>query len=66
MGNIFLMVALLATLIGHWAVLQSVAWTTMLADNLRHGSFVEAFSQVMSRFVKRLGYSESSAGFASP
>jgi len=26
----------------HWAFLQSVAWTTMLADNLRVSSFTEA------------------------
>ena len=41
-GNIFLIAALLAAINGHWAVLQSVAWTTMLAGNLRHDSFTEA------------------------
>lgn len=34
--------ALVATTGAHWAVLQSVAWTTMLADNLRTRSVVEA------------------------
>jgi len=41
-GNIFLVVALLAATNAHWVVLQSVAWTTMLADNLHHDSFTEA------------------------
>ena len=35
-------VALIATTGGHWAALQSVAWTTMLADNLRTHSFSES------------------------
>jgi hypothetical protein len=34
--------AMLALVNGHWAVLQSVAWTSMLADNLRHDSFTGA------------------------
>jgi hypothetical protein len=42
LGNIFLIVALLATTGAHWAVLQSVAWTTMLTDNLRDGPFTQA------------------------
>jgi hypothetical protein len=37
-----MIVALLAATGTHWMLLQSVAWTTMLADNLRNGSFVEA------------------------
>ncbi len=32
-GNLLLIVALLATTGGHWAVLQSVAWTAMLAEH---------------------------------
>jgi hypothetical protein len=40
-----LIVAVLATAGGHWAVLQSVAWTTMLADNLRTTSFCDAVKQ---------------------
>ncbi len=33
-GKIFLVLALAAMLGAHWALLQTVAWTTMLADNL--------------------------------
>lgn len=42
LGHVLLIVALLAATGSHWAVLQSVAWTTMLADNLRNGSLTEA------------------------
>jgi hypothetical protein len=38
-GRIFLVIALVATLGAHWAILQTVAWTTMLADNLHSTSF---------------------------
>jgi hypothetical protein len=38
-GKIFLVLALAAMLGAHWAALQTVAWTTMLADNLRSNSF---------------------------
>ena len=39
----FLLVVALVTTTGlHWAMLQSVAWTTMLADNLRTQSLAEA------------------------
>jgi hypothetical protein len=44
-GHLLLIVALIATIGGHWAVLQTVAWTTMLADNLQRDSFVEAVSK---------------------
>ncbi len=37
-----MMVAILAVAGAHWTVLQSVAWTTMLASNLRTDSFTEA------------------------
>ncbi len=41
-----LVVAALASSIGlHWAVLQSVAWTAMLADNLRASSLAQAVQQ---------------------
>lgn len=36
---------MVATTGAHWAVLQSVAWTTMFADNLRTGSLTEAVTQ---------------------
>jgi hypothetical protein len=45
----FARLAMIATLVAmagaHWALLQSVAWTTMLADNLRRGSVAEAVSR---------------------
>ena len=41
-GHVLLIVALLAATGAHWTVLQSVAWTTMLADNLRKASFSDA------------------------
>lgn len=42
LGNVLLIVSLLAATGGHWAVLQSVAWTTMFAANLSSGTFTEA------------------------
>jgi hypothetical protein len=42
LGKIFVVVSLAATLGAHWALLQTVAWTTMLADNLRKHSLAEA------------------------
>jgi hypothetical protein len=44
-GHILLIVALLAATGAHWTVLQSVAWTTMLADNLRTASFTQALER---------------------
>ena len=44
-GKIFVMVALIAATGAHWALLQSVAWTTMLADNLRTHSLSESVSR---------------------
>ena len=41
-GHVLLIVALLTATGAHWALLQSVAWTTMLAANLRSGSLSEA------------------------
>ena len=41
-GHVLLVIALIAMIGGHWAVLQTIAWGTMLADNLRDGSFSEA------------------------
>jgi hypothetical protein len=38
-------VALVATTGLHWAALQSVAWTAMLADNLHSGSFCDAVTK---------------------
>jgi hypothetical protein len=45
LGKIFFVLALVATLAAHWALLQTVAWTTMLADNLQSSSFHEAVTK---------------------
>jgi hypothetical protein len=37
--------ALVLTTGAHWAALQSIAWTTMLANNLRSDSFSQAVSK---------------------
>jgi hypothetical protein len=42
LGQILVMVALLAAMGTHWVVFQSVAWTTMLAGNLRTTSLPQA------------------------
>jgi hypothetical protein len=44
-GKICLVLALAATLGAHWALLQTVAWTTMLADNLCTQSVKEAMTE---------------------
>ena len=44
-AHLFVVAALLAGIGGHWAILQSVAWTTMLADNLRTSGVTEAVSK---------------------
>ena len=43
-GKFLVIVALVLTTGLHWAALQTVAWTTMLADNLRTQSVSEAVS----------------------
>lgn len=43
--NIVLIFTLLAATGAHWGVLQSVAWTTMLAQNLRADCFTEAVTR---------------------
>jgi hypothetical protein len=45
LGKFFVTVALVIVLGGHWALLQTVAWTTMLADNLQANSFQDAFAK---------------------
>lgn len=40
-----MIVALLAATGAHWAALQSVAWTTMLANNLKSGSLSQALEK---------------------
>ncbi len=44
-GNLLLIVALLAATGGHFALLQSIAWTSMLAEHLQ----AESFSQAVTR-----------------
>ena len=45
MSKWLLVLALLFSLGAHWALLQSVAWTTMLAANLSADSLTEAVSK---------------------
>ena len=45
LGKFCVIVALVAMTGAQWAALQSVAWTTMLADNLRTHSLAEAVKQ---------------------
>jgi hypothetical protein len=44
-GHAVTVFALLTAIGAHWAVLQSVAWTTMLAENLRTSSVSEAVAR---------------------
>jgi hypothetical protein len=44
-GKIFVVVTLVTMLGAHWAVLQTVAWTTMLTDNLQCASFHDAITK---------------------
>jgi len=44
-GKFFVIIALTAMLGAHWALLQSVAWTRMLADNLRTHSLSESVAR---------------------
>jgi hypothetical protein len=44
-GKILVVVALAAMLGAHWALLQSVAWTTMLAGNLQSSSLHDAVTK---------------------
>ena len=41
-GKILVVLALVAMLGAHWAALHTVAWTAMLAENLRTHSFSES------------------------
>ena len=48
LGHVLLVVAFLAATGGHWALLQTVAWTNMLADNLRTESFSVALTKTFN------------------
>jgi hypothetical protein len=45
LGHLFLILALLCATGGHWAVFQTVAWTSMLANNLRTDSIAQALTK---------------------
>jgi len=45
LGKILVVFALVTTLGVHWALLQTVAWTAMLAENFRTHSMEEAVTQ---------------------
>jgi hypothetical protein len=42
LGKVFVVFALVSTISAHWALLQTVAWTTMLANNLQSSSLPNA------------------------
>jgi hypothetical protein len=73
-GKIFLVLALLAMLGAQWATLQTVAWTAMLADNLRSSSFHEAVTRTfdgqhpccLCKAIAAAKQSEKKAEFSSP
>jgi hypothetical protein len=44
-GKILVVLALVMSLGAHWALLQTVAWTTMLTDNLHSDSFCAAVTK---------------------
>lgn len=44
-GQLLVLLPLIAAIGGHWAILQSIAWTSMLADNLREGTVTEAVNR---------------------
>jgi hypothetical protein len=44
LAQLLLITSLLAGIGGHWVLLQSVAWATMLANNLQSTGVVEAVS----------------------
>ena len=45
LGKVLVVFALVSTISAHWALLQTVAWTTMLAGNLQSGSLREAMTK---------------------
>jgi hypothetical protein len=48
LGHILLILALLAATGGHWTVLQTVAWTNMLANNLRTDPIAAALTKTFN------------------
>ena len=47
LGNLLMIASMLAAMGAHWTVLQSYAWTRMLADNLRTESLKEAVCKTL-------------------
>jgi len=45
LGNLLLIIALLGATGGHWAFLQTIAWTNMLAGNLNAATIGEAITK---------------------
>ena len=45
LGKVLVVFALVATISAHWALLQTVAWTTMLAGNLHSCSLHDAMTR---------------------
>jgi hypothetical protein len=45
LGKFFVVISLVAMLGAHWTLLQTVAWTTMLADNLRTHTLSESVTR---------------------
>jgi len=45
LGKVLVVFALVATLGAHWALLQTIAWTTMLASNLQSDSLRDAMTR---------------------
>jgi hypothetical protein len=48
LGHILIILALLAATGGHWTVLQTVAWTNMLANNLRTDPIAAALTKTFN------------------
>jgi hypothetical protein len=73
-GHILLITALLAATGGHWALLQTVAWTNMLAANLETCPLSEALARTFDgrhpcRLCKQIAagkQSEKKAGLSAP
>jgi hypothetical protein len=45
LGKVLVVFALVSTIGAHWALLQTVAWTGMLASNLQSGSLHDAMAK---------------------
>ena len=50
LGKVLVVFAIVATLSTHWALLQTVAWTTMLADNLQTESLHDAVTKTFDGY----------------